>query len=78
MNLLLNGAFDSSYFPSISTGMARAWDAQSKSTVHVSGQAATVLGRQEVMCWNPSIGKWYSIKGGNTAGGMIEYQEECD
>ena len=33
---------------------------------------------QEDMRWISSIGKQYSIKGGNTAGGVIEYQGECD
>ena len=33
---------------------------------------------REVMRWILSIGKWYSIRGGNTVRGVIEYQGECD
>ena len=51
VSLLPNGIFDSSYFPPISTGMARAWDILGKSTVHVSGQASTVLGGAIETTW---------------------------
>ena len=60
----------------LSTGMARAWDAQGKSTVYVSGQAATVLGGniRALDSFNRQVvlNQWRD----NTAGGVIEYQGE--
>ena len=60
----------------LSTGMARAWDAQGKSIVYISGQATMVLGRQYAL---DSFNRQVVLnQGGNTAGGVIENQGECD
>ena len=61
-----------------STGMARAWDIQGKYTVHVSGQATTVLGKQYACVGFLQSASDTQSRGGNTAGGVIEYQGECD
>ena len=61
-----------------STGMARAWDAQGKSTVHNSGQAVTVLGRQYACVGFLQSASGTQSRGGNTVGGVIEYQGERD
>ena len=50
-----------------STGMARAWDAQGESTVHISGQATMVLGRQHAC--DLDFFDSFSVVGGVNAAG---------
>ena len=50
--------------------MARAWDAQGKSTVYVSGQAATVLGRQYACVGFLQSTSGTQSRGGNIVGGV--------